>query len=161
MMLKRCSWVSITIMVLTTQSLLAQKLVIKMNNGVENSELLSSVQKLYFSGNQLVVDYFTGSDDNYLLSDVRKVYFDGTVSVDEVQPPVQGKLLLKPNPAGNTITILGIPEGPGRLSVYSMDGSLVISSEISADQETLDISNLPQGLYLVSVPGLTSKFVKK
>jgi hypothetical protein len=158
---KLCFLAGIFVLVLVSSTLYAQKLVVRMNNGVENSEPLSSVQKLYFAGNQIVVDYFTGSDDNYLLSDVRKLYFDLNVSVEEAQLSVQGKLIVSPNPANNSITILGIPKVPGRLSVYSIDGSMVISREISSDHETLDISNLPQGLYLVNVPGLTSKFVKR
>jgi hypothetical protein len=158
---KFCFLAGIFVLVLASSTLYAQKLVVRMNDGLENSEALSSVQKLYFSGNQLVVDYYSGSDDDYLLSDVRKIYFDLNVSVEESQLPMQGKLLISPNPANNSIMILGIPVVPGRLSVYSMDGSMVISREISSDHETLDISNLPQGLYLVSVPGLTSKFVKR
>jgi hypothetical protein len=158
---KLCFLVVICILWLLAGPIYAQKLVVRMNDGLENSEPLSSVQKLYFSGNQIVVDYFTGSDDSYLLSDVSKLYFDLNVSVEESQLPMQGKLLVSPNPANNSIMILGIPEVQGRLSVYSMDGSMVISRQISSDHETLDISNLPQGLYLVNVPGLTSKFVKR
>ena len=149
------------ILLMATLQLSAQKLIIKLNDGTENVETLSTVQKLYFSGNELKVDFVSGLDDAYLLSDVRKMYFDATVSVDDNNLPESQKLRVCPNPAGNSIIIEGIPLQEGSISIYSMEGRQVMTRVISTGNESIDISGLRQGLYLVTIPGYTTKFIKR
>lgn len=147
--------------VIFTLEVQAQKIVIRMNNGEEDISNLIDVQKLYFSGNQMVVDYYSGPDDTYGISDVSKIYFDTGVSLVENNDPLANGIKVYPNPAGEFITISGIPDLEGNLSIYSMDGRLVLVMVISTSHESIDVSRLPQGLYLVNVPGLTTKFVKR
>jgi hypothetical protein len=147
-------------MILLSAESYAQRLIIKMHNGNENSEQLATIQKLYFSNNQIIVDFKTGSDDSYALTDVRKLYFDASVSISE-NPGQEGKLSIYPNPANTVICIDGIPSVKGMLRIFRMDGSLVVNREITSDHETFDVSTLPDGLYLINIAGLTSKFVKK
>ena len=140
---------------------MAQKLMVRMMNGLENAEPLNSVQKLYFNNNELIVDYYAGSDDNYFLSDVRKIYFDLTVGLND--PPVSESkgLRIYPNPARDFISIAGIPPVTGLISIYRMDGGLVMNRAISDNRLNIDISSFQAGLYVLTVPGFTSKFVKK
>ena len=51
----------ILLLTLITTGVTAQKLIIRLDNGAENPELLSSIQKLYFSGNDLVIDFKSGA----------------------------------------------------------------------------------------------------
>jgi len=139
----------------------AQKLVIRLNSGIESIEPLTTVQKIYFSTNELIVDLKTGPDDTYQLSDVRKIYFDAAVSVDDNTLPESQKLRVWPNPAGNSIIIEGIPVQEGSISIYSMEGRQVMTRVISTGNESIDISGLRQGLYLVTIPGYTTKFIKR
>jgi hypothetical protein len=148
-------------LVLVVSQLSAQKLVIRLDNGNENIENLNSIQKLYFSGNGLVVDFISGTDDIYQISDVRKLYFDSSVSVDESPESPCQELTVYPNPAGDIILFKGMPDGGGKLSIYRMDGGLVLTKEISCQQELIDISGLPQGLYLLNLAGFTTKFIRQ
>jgi hypothetical protein len=148
-------------LILVTSGINAQRLVIRMNNGNENSEFLNTVQKLYFSDNELIVDFYSGSDDAYELSDIRKLYFDAAVSIDDITLQDINELTVYPNPAGNVITVLGIPAGAGSISVYRMDGRAVITRAVSSNHETINISTLQNGLYLLNAIGYTAKFVKK
>ncbi|MCU0370185.1 MAG: T9SS type A sorting domain-containing protein [Bacteroidales bacterium] len=138
----------------------AQRLIIRLNDGNENSSQLNTVQKVYFSDNELVVDFISGLDDRYTLSDVRKIYFDPMVSVDEPCRD-EHELVVYPNPAGDHISVQGIPGNGEKLMIFSMDGRLVISRDINADHEYIDINGLPAGLYLIHTSGSSTKFVRK
>jgi hypothetical protein len=146
--------------IMTTESH-AQRLIIRMNNGNENAEPLNTVQKLHFSNNELIVDFVSGSDITFPLTDIRKLYFDATVSIDDNTIPDLLKLTVFPNPAGDFITIKGIPADAGLISIFSMEGGLLLTRPVTTNYENIDISGLPNGLYLVNVPGYTSKFIKK
>jgi hypothetical protein len=139
---------------------IAQKLLIRMNNGDENSEQLNAIQKLYFSGNDLIVDFKSGTEDQYALPDVRKLYFDPMVVIHE-NAGKDGELLVFPNPAGNMITVKGIPVKEGMFRMFLMDGRVILYGNITGDHMNIDISALPDGLYLLNIEGYTTKFVKK
>ena len=138
----------------------AQKLILKFNNGDENAEQLNSIQKLFFSGDELVVDFKTGSDDVYAMADIRKLYFDAAVSVNELTTD-RSHMAVYPNPAGDMITVKDIPVKEGMFRIFMMDGRVILGGNIHHDQTEIDVSGLPDGLYLFNVEGYTTKFVKK
>lgn len=160
--MKRIGYLMLLLILLAGLSadLQAQRLIIRMNNGNENADQLNSVQKLYFSNNDLIVDFKSGNDDVYPIADVRKIYFDGVVSIDE-KISESGKLAVIPNPARSVINVLGIPEGKVRIRIYRMNGGLVFDREIDSGQESIDISGLPDGLYLLNASGSTAKFIRQ
>lgn len=138
-----------------------QKLVIRMNSGLEHQDELDLIQKLYFSGGDLIVDFYSGPDDNYNLSVVQKLYFDSTVSVAENPLADDSESNVYPNPAGDHITLTGIPHDAGFISVFGTDGRLVLREPITGKAAELNVSGLYPGLYLVNAAGYTTKFVKK
>jgi hypothetical protein len=148
-------------LILTSPGLRAQKLTVRLKTGVENTDMLNTIQKLYFSNNQLVMDFKSGADDTYALPDVQKLYFDAAVFVDDHALPGHEKLSVYPNPVGDVITITGIPEAARKLTIYRMDGGLVMSLDVTSSHESINISSLSTGLYLVNASGFTTKFVKK
>jgi hypothetical protein len=150
---------ALLIILVAGSELYAQKLIIKQLDGAEYAETLSTVKKLYFSGNSLVVDFTSGPDDFYDLQEIRKLYFDAEVSTAE--NGLVNNLKIYPNPAGNYITIMGLPADAGLLSVYKPDGSLVLATCVISEKETIDIRILPDGLYLLNIKGFTAKFIKK
>lgn len=138
----------------------AQSLIVHMNDGTENSELLSSIQHLTFQDNNLLLAYLSGSTDTYGLSAVRKLSFDtGTASSSYAMMP-EGKLTCYPNPAGDAITIYNIAKGTTFVSVYRADGRLMMQSPVSSETETMDVSQLQSGLFLLIANGRSAKFIK-
>jgi hypothetical protein len=138
----------------------AQSLVIQMKDGTQVEEQISSIQKLSFSVSDLLVSLKNGTIDPYGLSTIQKLRFDQSTAVVEQVYKNISKLLIYPNPASESLTISGMPDGIGVISVYKPDGQLMISETVSDDQATIIISGLNPGLYFVSAKGLTSKFVK-
>jgi len=145
----------------TTTVLHAQSLIVRLNDGTEASQLLSTVQKLSFSQDELIVSFFSGSTDLYPLSDVRKLYFDSGTSLGEHPTVRANKLFVYPNPAGEYIHIEGIPDQAEQVFIYSSDGQLKKVLSITNDEMSVDISSLPAGLYLINAHGSLSRFIKK
>ncbi len=139
----------------------AQGLIIQMNDGDENTVPLNTVQKLNFSQTDLVVVFRSGSNDGYGLSEIRKLYFDATVSTGDDFRLDQDRLSVYPNPAGNMITVKGVPGQADTVSVYQTDGQLVLTETVTSSAVNIDISQLQSGLYLVNAFGRTTKFIKR
>lgn len=78
-----------------------------------------------------------------------------SVGVDENE---QANILVYPNPAKESIRILGI-EANSEIAIYNVLGELVKVTTASADEE-IGIRNLAPGLYLVRCGNVTLRFVK-
>jgi len=128
------------------------------NDGEEHPITLSSSGELQISDESLTV--VASSDDtySYSLDEVSKVLFAGQVSIREVEagPAISAY----PNPAGSYFVLQGVDEGQHQLTVYGSNGSKVLSTLYQAGQQ-VDISELPQGLYLVRVDNSVTKLIKK
>lgn len=72
----------------------------------------------------------------------------------------QNTVLLFPNPADNEIQIsFQNPETSFFAEVYTMNGVLVIRSESNSQTQSIDISNLSSGIYLVKAGDYVKKLV--
>ncbi len=113
-----------------------------------NISLVTGVQDIYF--------VFTG-DPGYLL-DIDSFSFseDTLLSVND------NKLLtpsLYPNPIVNTITIERAADSV--ISIYNVNGKKVYNATIVNNTETIDLSNLPTGLYYAKVLSQKDKTILK
>lgn len=138
----------------------SQNLVIRQNNGTEITELLGSIRNLTFEDGNLLVNFSTGNTDAYNLGDVSKLYFN-TVTAIEQHEITANRVILFPNPANDRLTISNIPSDSQLIQVFSTDGRMVQELVVSATSETIDISGLKPGLYLVRSESWTSKFIRQ
>ncbi|HJX70969.1 MAG TPA: T9SS type A sorting domain-containing protein [Bacteroidales bacterium] len=130
----------------------AQNLVIKTKDGDENIELLSSLQDFTFSENNLLLNYLSGSTEIYSISNISTLYFRnvqvtgiGNFTLNEDT----GEIFFYPNPAGSIIHVHNLHEGTLTVHVYRMDGVMLLCTQVSSASETVDVSDLESGLYLV------------
>jgi len=74
-------------------------------------------------------------------------------------------LHIYPNPARSVITIDYKENERLHLSVYSMNGALILPGIIDKAANTIDISSLPEGIYLMELKGsrgmIGQEFIKK
>jgi len=138
----------------------AQSLVIRLHNGSENPEFISSLQKLSFSDNNLVVSFKAGNTDLYPLSEIQKLYFSSQTSVPEPTVAAGNNLYVYPNPADNELNIQNIPIEASIIYIYRMDGKLMLQTSVPGEAENINISNLQSGFYLLVAHNQTVKFVK-
>jgi hypothetical protein len=146
---------------MSSSEIKAQGMIVKMMDGAENHVTLNTIEKLNFSESDMVVVYKSGSNTNYDLSNIRKLYFDASISVHEINALNNQALLVYPNPAGNSISVKGIPEKAGMISIYQMDGQTVMTEVVTSTEAIIDITRLPGGLYLLNALGRTTKFIKQ
>jgi hypothetical protein len=140
----------------------AQSVVVQTKDGTETTELLSSLQKLSFSENNLLLNYISGSATSFSLADIRKLYFISGSSdvVNAVTDEVSETLHIYPNPANTQIFIQNLPAGNSVASIYRMDGFKILDQQVSPQDNCITVSTLSEGLYLLQVNGMTLKFIK-
>ena len=81
---------------------------------------------------------------------------DTTITITQagtpLSVPTQTPLAIYPNPVGNTLTIEGASTSL-QISIMDFSGRQVVYSELSTGQNTLDVADLPSGLYVIIVHG--------
>ena len=133
--------------------------VIRMNNGAADAFKFSETKKITFSGDGLnVIDLNSNVMSTYLFDDIEKIVFesnftgiDGVVSEGE---NVQFCL----SDDGQKIMLGGVSNGCS-MRLYNVTGTMVMNMS-RFDGTEIDVSNLPAGIYVLSVNNQTFKFKK-
>ena len=129
-------------------------------DGVRQDISLDATGEIYFNTASMIImtGTETGNIVTFSLDDVAKVLFDGSnVNIHDVSNAPQ--ISLFPNPSRNFFTVVGIGSEQQQLSVYNINGMQVLQGRYS-DGEPVDISALPQGIYLVRVGMSFEKLIK-
>ena len=77
------------------------------------------------------------------------------ITADEKEPgseklTAETKLLVYPNPVQDLLTVSNLKtENFDRISVYNMQGAVVLQQTAKEDATRLDVSTLPDGVYLL------------
>jgi hypothetical protein len=105
--------------------------------------------------------------DNYLLTDnsvfINKYIYCGEISGIEDEIIVRSNFYINPNPVQDILT-LRIAARNSKISIYDLNGKLLISKEID-DSGNIDVSNFAKGIYIIKVQNkdevITQKFIKE
>ena len=130
---------------------------IHLNDGTERDYYMSEYDRVYFEGSDiLVVEIAVNAKaERYNLADIRKITCAETESVSEASG---AEVYLSPNPVHDKVSLHNL-SGNQSVGIYALDGRMVKSVEVTADQ-FIDISDLPVGLYLVKTERQTLKMIK-
>ena len=136
------------------------QMTIYLNDGTERSYFMTESDCVYFEDNEtLVIEiaiYGKGvRSDRFNLADIRKVTCTETEGISE---PSNTSVYLSPNPTHDAIILHNL-NGKETIQIYALDGRLVKSAEVTGGQ-LIDISDLPNGLYLVKTELCTLKMIK-
>ncbi|MBN2610190.1 MAG: T9SS type A sorting domain-containing protein [Bacteroidales bacterium] len=141
----------------------AQELIITKADGTENISMLSDLQKLAFTDNELNIFFTTELTELFSLSSIRTIKF-GNVPVTGLESNEiagsQAAISLYPNPAGDFLYFTNLPTGPSTIRIYRIDGVLFLNTEDYQADGPLYIGQLEQGLYLVKVNNSVLKIQK-
>ena len=118
---------------------------------------MTEADRLYFEDNTKLVieEVATKSTTTIPLADIRKITCEEYVDTEENLTP---DVCIFPNPV-NDILVLRNLSGTQTISIYALDGRLVKSFEATEGQ-TVSVSELPMGLYLVKTQSCTLKMIK-
>ncbi len=133
------------------------QIVVFLNDGTEQTYNMVDADRLYFEDNtKLVIEQ--GAYKNTVripLADIHKITCSETVSTEENSDLA---LNIFPNPVHDMLTFRNL-QGKQTISLYAIDGRLMKTFEVSGNQ-SIDISELPIGLYLVKTQTQTLKMIK-
>ena len=121
--------------------------------------LLSDITKIKFASTNFSVE--TSEDvagQAFYLKDVSKITFGESSSVEVAERATAA--VVTPNPVKNNLVVKGGQELYGSdMNIYSVTGMQVL--RVAAWQgETIDVSQLPAGVYVINIQSETIKFVK-
>ena len=139
---------------LTAQSTM---MTIHLNDGSERNYFMSENDRVYFEDNETLVVEITinTKSDRYNLADIRKITCAETEGVSENS---SASVYLTPNPVHDVFLLRNL-DGKETIQIYALDGRLMKSTETSEGQ-SIDISDLPIGLYHVKTEQQTLKMIK-
>ncbi|MBQ9311775.1 MAG: T9SS type A sorting domain-containing protein [Bacteroidales bacterium] len=137
-------------------------LVVQLNSGTEQSFDLGDNGSVSFEenadeGNKIIILDNEDNTTSFLISAIQKLYFQPTLSIDDFQ--LAETLFIYPNPARDYIKVANNNNEKQILTVYSLDGRLLIQDKYAND-EKIDISLLEKGMYIVKIGSKILKFSK-
>ena len=132
------------------------QMVVTLTDGSELTLTMSENDRFYFEDNtNLVIETGNKGVTRIALSAIRKISCTELTGQPE---NLNAEISLMPNPAHDAVKLVGI-DGVQTVNIYAIDGRLMQSFEATSDQ-TIDISRLPIGLYLVRTQSTTLKMIK-
>ena len=132
---------------------------IKLSDGSSETYQIAASGGLYFSGDSVQI-VTTSRLEGMLalpLSRINSMRWGVSVDIPSVETP---RFVLYPNPTHDFMSVYGLGEGLHRLSIYNIQGHLE-RSLLCADRQQIDVSDLPRGVYFVSVGTVTRKLIKR
>jgi hypothetical protein len=117
--------------------------------GRSNIRANAVAQNILFAG---------GSPTNSVNTDIVEIY--NCLTVGENEQKVEESINLFPNPANNQI-FLETPFADGRFSIINSIGQTVLSGQINATKQEINLAQYPDGVYLLRVESSNEKVVLK
>ena len=132
------------------------ELVIRMNDQSETVWTHESLRNIIFDGETtlIVVENESLTTHQYDLAEIHKIYFRDGVAITELNKDEASFVF--PNPAKDKIKIFGVENQ--EIEIFYTDGKLILKENY--DGKDIDVSSLPQGLYLIKTNCQTLKFNK-
>lgn len=129
-------------------------------DGTTQNFNVATTGKLYFSNDDLnVKPDGTASVITIPVNIIRKIVFSNTLGAPSIEEN-KNNLALYPNPSPDLIQIKSDSMEELDVKIYALTGQLV-QKGIYQPNQSIDVSSLAKGLYLVQVNSLTVKFSKK
>lgn len=139
----------------------AQNLVLKAKDGTITTKQLGTVKRITFSNNNLLVNYQSGPVETYPLTSLSILSFKSTVTgVDQSSLSGTRIMMIYPNPVKDVINLVNAPDTEFTVSIYRMNGVLVLSTQVNSTRKSINVSYLSGGLYLLKVNDQSFKFIK-
>lgn len=131
--------------------------------GNQTSYLVANIQKLTFVNGNLIVVNETGPNDTFSLADNRYINFiDLTLGINNPLF-IESKFYVYPNPCNQWLNIGNTNPNhtPSLVEIIAIDGKLLMEHKPLTVDLQIDISTLPQGIYLCRISSEYQKQIVK
>lgn len=134
----------------------SQTLVIWQKDGSKVYYSLDEQPKTTFTTEELVITT-NNATINYPLGKIQRyTYEGGSLGINDIK--AQGVTI---SHHGDEIIVIGIPVGK-YIYVYSVDGKQLLSKQSDgSNRQTLSLSKLPTGVYIIKAETINYKFLKR
>jgi hypothetical protein len=131
-----------------------QTMYVRPITGTQSVYLTDNVRKLTFSNGNLLLTPNSGFVASHPLSDNRYINFtDLTLGISNMEP-IKNGFYVYPNPSSQLLHVANVNPNIsiGLIQLISLDGKLLLEVKPMESSNTqLDISALPQGMYLCKI----------
>lgn len=130
--------------------------VVRVTNEIKEVETVSSMR--FLSGQ--TVQFTLASGESTEVTGVRKISFENNdfTAVEDVVTP--STIRVYPNPTADMLIIDGVT-AKQEIAIYSLNGAKVLSALSQEGTNTLHVSDLPNGVYLLKLANETFKLIKE
>jgi hypothetical protein len=158
---KRLKLSAVLLLGLGLTGLQAQTMYVKESIGTQTVYTLSNIRKMTFTGGNATVQKTDNTNGVYALSGLRYLNFtDLATGIYEPLQVQEQMLNAYPNPVSNVLSIelSGATQGVGMLSILNFEGKTVLIQQVlQPGLLTIDISHMPQGIYLCQYRSATER----
>jgi len=84
---------------------------------------------------------------------------EDTLSIPEIGDIESNNIAVYPNPTSNLLFISGLTQ-PETIDIYNVTGQKILQTEVNANNNSITISQLTNGLYFLKLKDTTLKFIK-
>lgn len=143
------------VFLVTAADMAGQSIVINEKEGSPVEISVEGLRSITFDDGKLVATYNDGTAESYLMSEISRLDFEETSGVGMVSL-MEGKMSYS---SSTGLLVVGNAEG-SKLSIIDLGGTVVMESEIESPVETIDLSSLQKGVYLLRLDSKTIKIVR-
>ena len=120
-------------------------------------EKCEQVRSIVFSPNKITCTLYGNTTTT--IDNVRTLTFGGVFTAIE-NTPATSTIRVYPNPTASMLVVEGA-KGSGTMDIYSLNGTLLFSQPMQEGTNTIQVSNIANGLYILKLPNDTFKFTKQ
>ena len=133
---------------------------VRVQVGGDAAQTLDTTGGIYFAGDTMHVVSATGDTITYNLDDVSIITFQVSEPDPEgIATAEVSNLTVAPVPARDVISVQGIGSTPQTLTIYSTAG-VKLHQQTATDDTHIDISHLPEGVYVLRCGDKVSRIIK-
>ena len=119
----------------------------------------NSINNIKFEKNGINIYLGAGSSTVYSISTIRKLIFKNASGINELTDNML-KIQLFPNPVNEQLYIRNINIPETYVRIHTLDGVEVRNEQIFSMSNSINVSQLPKGLYLLKINNQALKFSK-
>lgn len=150
-----------TIAIVVSHFATAQAIIVTSNNGNTSNIDLSAISSIVFEDNNMVIKKNNYENTYFNVFFSTKITFGESIGVIDDAEPVKNSFTIYPNPASSTLFINTQLNTHSSAKIISANGNILRIANINNQQNAIDISDLPTGLYFIMIDNQSSKFIKQ
>lgn len=134
----------------------AQHMVVEMTDSNNQVVKLESLRQITFNGTTVNIEQTDGTNSSTSMGNIGRIYFGDHSSIADINAQ-----------SGNLVEYLTTDEiainseAGSTVVIYGLTGTQLLTRRIDTQGETISISGLPQGIYIVKANERTTKIIKR